>query len=145
MYTILLHPLHPSHPKQEWNNKILRKQSCSRRILILVCFSPSPWATGVCREAIECGFGPTKGSKTPLATEGRAGERSSYCQKSSSKILDFTSASPGTGSFGLAGVKPLSPPTPVMLLANISTTFTFRTSTSGCKYDFFIANINYEL
>ena len=26
MYTILLHPLHPSHPKQEWNNKILRKQ-----------------------------------------------------------------------------------------------------------------------
>ena len=27
-------------------------------------------ATGVFREATECGFGPTKGSEFPLATEG---------------------------------------------------------------------------
>ena len=34
-------------------------------------------ATGVFREATEFGFGPTKGSKSPLATEGRQGGESS--------------------------------------------------------------------
>ena len=42
MYTILLHPLHPSHPNQEWNNKILRKQSCSRRISMVFNQTPLP-------------------------------------------------------------------------------------------------------
>jgi len=32
---------------------------------------PPLGATGVFREAKECGFGPTKGSESPLATEGR--------------------------------------------------------------------------
>ena len=35
-------------------------------------------ATGVFRESTECGFGPTKGSESPLATEGRQGESRSF-------------------------------------------------------------------
>ena len=34
---------------------------------------PSLGATGVFREATECGFGPTKGSKSPLATVAGSG------------------------------------------------------------------------
>ena len=37
-------------------------------------------ATGVFREATECGFGPTKGSESPFATEARQGGGSSSYQ-----------------------------------------------------------------
>ncbi len=33
--------------------------------------SPGNGATGVFRVATECGYGPTKGSESPLATEGK--------------------------------------------------------------------------
>ena len=33
--------------------------------------SPDNGATGVFRAATECGCGPTKGSESPLATEGK--------------------------------------------------------------------------
>ena len=42
MYTILLHPLHPSHPNQGWNNKILREQLRSRRISMVFNQTPLP-------------------------------------------------------------------------------------------------------
>ena len=54
-------------------------------------------ATGVFREATQCGFGPTKGSESPLATEGRKGESPStikfallmaeYCLEQQMKVF----------------------------------------------------------
>ena len=42
-------------------------------VLLLSSFtpSPSPTAAGVFREATECGFGPTKGSESPIRDGGQ--------------------------------------------------------------------------
>ena len=41
---------------------------------IIFHFFTPPRATGGFRESTECAFGPTKGSESPFATEGRDGE-----------------------------------------------------------------------
>jgi len=42
-------------------------------LILLATSTPSSRATGAFRAATECGCGPTKGSESPFATEGRRG------------------------------------------------------------------------
>jgi hypothetical protein len=67
-----------------------------------VSFLPSsPGATGVSRETTECGFGPTKGSKSPLTRESRLGKGAGFSPLP--KPLDNFAACYGADRIFVAG------------------------------------------
>ena len=51
--------------------KICKKCKITSQSRIACKSIPPPLATGVFRVATKCGYGPTKGSKSPFATEGQ--------------------------------------------------------------------------